>query len=280
MTDNNSKTRLEKIAKGALNTLEYVAFPGLYPAKKFIMSDYNQRVKKQVERRPDDYWRFPFEIPIFLVTTAISAGVLFGINEGYNKLANTKYSTKNIKIEVQPNATIADSTYNYVSYASPLLRLATVELAKDITSIKTYGLEIEVENSKIITFDKKTGFSLNKEACYTNDFRIKEGSKWIEYHPTEIKKINSDYEKANRKSERIREKAINSGNIGEVIELEDDIRKLRDNYEYQRAQLKGTQNRLEKEITDIVSQLNTEYLNYKNTHATTAIPEHNDNLTH
>jgi hypothetical protein len=265
MTINNSKTTLQKIGKGTLKTLELLTFPGLYAAKKYIMSDFNQETKRQVERHPDQYWRPAFEYPIFLVATAISAGVVLGINEGYNSLAKTKYSTKNIKIEIKPNTAITDSTYNYASYVSPLIRLVTVGLANDVTSIKKYGLEIEVENSKIITFDKTQGFTLNKEACYTNDFRVKEENKWVEYHPTKIKHINSDYEKTKKKSERIRNKAIDTGNIGEISELEDKMRELQGNYEYQRLQLKQTQTKLEQEVTDIVNQLNTEYLNYKNT---------------
>jgi hypothetical protein len=246
---------VEKIGTGMLKTLGWTACPELMIARY----EESRGIKG-------------VKVPIFCITSLITMGITFGIHEGYTALTAKKYSTKNIQIEIKKNTTNEATFLDFIAYVSPLTKLIQVGVTNDLTKIKSYNLEVEMESSNLITYTKNQGFSLNKEACYTNDFRIKYENEWIQYNLTEIKNITSDYEKIKSKREQIREKAIESGNIGEINKLEDKIIKLQSDYEFKRAQLKQTQNRLEKEMTDIVNKLNTEYLNYKNTPATTAIP--------
>jgi len=157
---NNSKTKLEKITRTTLKTLMWSVLPGLGAAIEYSISDLADN-----HRRNSD-GDLPGEIPIFVIATVLGAGVVFGINEGYNALTKKEYGTKNITIEVKHNDAMNDSFWNYASYASPLVRLAKVGFANDITSIKTDNLEVEIENSKLITFDETRGFTLNKESYY------------------------------------------------------------------------------------------------------------------
>jgi preprotein translocase subunit YajC len=260
MKTNQPKTRLQKIVQKTAYALGYAISPALSKAIKYHGSESRKNYYNKSENS-DTLIFVPLEYPIFLLATAMTIGTTIGINAGYNALVKKEYSAKNITIEIKPDATIKTSFKDLVYYSSPLTKLVQVGLANKITNIKTYRLEIEVENSKIITFDKNSGFTLNKEACYNEDFRIKEGSEWVEYYPSKIKKINNEYERLKQKSLRIRDKAIESGNVGKISRLEDNI-----------TQLKKTQDKLEKEISDVVSQLNIEYFSYKNAPKDTAIP--------
>jgi hypothetical protein len=253
-------TLIKKIGNVALKTLGWTALPEIMIAR-------------------NKFFKGGAQIPVFLLSYILTTGVTSGIHAGYTALTAKKYSTKNIQIKIKQNIASETEFKDLLAYASPLTKLVQVGLANDITSIKTYSLEIEVENSNLITFTKSQGFALNTEACYNSNFKIKEGMDWVKYNPIEVKNIVFDYEKIRKKNERIRERAINTGNIGEISELEDKMAQLQNDYEYKKGQLKKTQNRLEKEVTDIVNRLNTEYLNYIKAPKNTAIPVRDYNLS-
>ena len=196
MTNNTSKSKLEKITKESLKTLGWTTLPGVMSIIGYSKKYYD----KEICPIP--------EITVFLVTSAITMGTTFGINVAYDALAKKEYSTQSITIEVKPHTIIGSSVLDFASYASPLIRLAKVGLANDVTSIKTSYLEVEIENSELITFDKTRGFTLNKDSYYNNNFRIKNvADTWIEYNPSEIITINNKYEKLKQKSEKITEEA-------------------------------------------------------------------------
>jgi len=265
------------IAKGALKTAGWITSPGVMGIIEYCNTDdydfaYNDSS--------------PFaEMGIFLAATAVTMGITFGTTIGYNKLANKEYSTKDIAIEVKHNPNLKHNFWGIASYASPLTTVIMLQYAEDITSIKTSSLEITVENTNIIMFDKEKGFSINKDA-YNSNFTVKKIAKgwgeendFLTYSPSEVKRIENEYQKLKQKSAKIRENALNSGNIGKISSLKEDINKLKNDYEGKQVQLKKIKLELEKDLTDIINQLNTEYTTYKNEPLDTAIPGRDYNLS-
>jgi hypothetical protein len=255
-------TSIKKIGKVALKTLGWLTFPGLEAS---IDCDHN-------DDSFDDL--LPKEVLIFLGVTALTAASVTGLTAGYEKIVNKTYSnmSHSINIKVKPNSSTEHNFWYYATSATPLVRLAMIGTSQDITSIKTNSLEAKLEGKNIITFDKEKGFLLNKEAYYNTNFQIKEYNIWIEYNQNDINQITSEYENLVKDGSKTREKAINSGNIGIVTELETKLNKLQNDYEFKRSKIKNTQIRVEKELSSMIDQLNKEYFAYKNTPATTAIP--------
>jgi hypothetical protein len=261
------------VARGALKTLGWVTIPQLMATIKYSQ-EYGEF----------DYNPFP-EFGIFLGATAITMGATFGANKAYNQLCDKEYSIKDIKIEVKHDSKLKNDLGGIASYASPLTRLIMLECAKDITYIKTSSLIITTENTNIINFDKNNGFSINKNAYYNNDFILTKITKWgdkeapIKYAPCEVKKISLAYDKLRQKSVKIRAKALSNGNIGSISSLKENMIKLQKDHEVKQVQLKKIQLEIDKNLTDIVNQLNTEYTNYKNEPLDTAIPVRDYNLS-
>jgi hypothetical protein len=270
-------TLIKKIGKVALKTLGWVAVPEVMSVITYCQRDSY-----------DEYDAPLPEMGIFVLATAITVGATFGTNKLYDNFTNKRYSTKNITIEVKHNPSLEEENefFGNISYALPIVRVALMKNAKDITRIKTKNLTMEIENTNIITFDEAKGFSLNKEAYYNDNFRIlkKKGNdfedpKWIEYNQNENITVGVAYEKIKNKSDKIRDKAIRRGDIGQIIELQDSMIKIENDYEFKKIALKKTQLDLDAKLTDVINQLNTEYATYINTPASTAIPKRDYQFT-
>jgi hypothetical protein len=256
-------TSIKKIGKEVLNTLGWLTFPGLVAAIKYSKNNDDAE-----------------EPTVFGATTLFTVLSLWGLNAGYGALFEKEYlnQNKNISITVEPNAAVKHNFKYYATYFSPVARIILIGTSDDKINIKTTSLEAEISNSKTITFDENKGFFLNKETYYTSDFKLSNILRLVEddsserYSPKEINKIFKEYENLKQQSEIIKEKALDTGHINKVAELENKLKELEHNYEFGRSRLKNAQIRMDTELTKIVDQLNTEYFAYKNTPMNTAIP--------
>jgi len=248
----------KKIGKGALKTLGWITVPQIMVAAK---------------ADPDEEHDGIFEFLTFVGGTAIIAATLWGINKGYGEFVNKEYSDKNktVSIEVTHHSARDHNFWYGASYVSPLARLALIGTADGVTNIKTKSINIEIENSDVILFDKNNGFSINKEAYYTNNFTLRDGADLGYYSPSEVTNVFNKYNSLKQKSSELREKALNNGNIGKVAELENRITQLQNDYELKEVKLKKAQMIAERESAEIVSQLNVEYFGYKNAPKDTAL---------
>jgi len=276
---NNSPRDYSKIGKnirkGALKTLGWIAAPEI-----MATTLYNKKYGELHSYNP-----MP-EFGIFFLTTALTIGATVGTNKIHDNLVNKDYTTKNATVEIKHDSESDNIFLDIASYGSPLAKLILMKTSKDITHIKTVDLDIIIENTNVIKFDKTSGYILNKEAYYNNDFLIKdkeedifEEHKWTRYHQKELTKINFEYEKLRQESAKIREEALNDGNIGKITALEKNLAKLQEDYEFKRSEIKKTQISVEKKLTNLVDQLNIEYFAYKNAPKDTAIPGRDYNLS-
>jgi len=267
MANTNPISTGKKIKKIAIRALTWAAFPGLAAPTTY----YNIQSNKRPSQRK--YYYIPLEFPIFIGATALTVTSLVGMTNLYENKVNKQYNNKshNISIQTKHNYT-APGFWNGISYASPIIRALTFETGENSTIIKTDSLEIKLYDADIITFDTNKGFILDKEKYYASKFKVKYGSSWLEYNQDETKKIAKEYEQIKKENVQIRKKILESGNIGLLTEAESKLSKLQNDYESTRGQIKQTQIKFEKEITQMLDQLNNEYFTYKNAPADTAIP--------
>jgi len=219
----------------------------------------------------------------FIGVTALTVASVIYSTSIYDKIAHKTYSNqnKNIIVKIDDNKNIRAMGLYQVSCVSPLLRLALINAEENTTRIKNGYVDLEIKNPKIILFEKDNGFSINKENYYNSEIKINSGmsNSGHTYSPNEVKIVGNKYEHSKQNISKLKEKALNNGSISTVVELENDLNKLQNDYEFKRSELKNAQINVEKELTTIVDQLNIEYFAYKNAPKDTAIPGRDYNLS-